>query len=183
MIVSFPRKKTVQPSRDEPIVGAPLVAFDLETSGLYIERGARPWEFAIIDRGGLRLGWTAEARAHAGLSLDLLRRVFAELGQKVVVGHNIGFDLKFLAAEATRHALQPPPLYCVDTLGLSQRLLAAELTGFTLREVASHLGCTVPGTLHRAEPDARLTLAVFDALCARFDLSTLADAGLQRFVL
>lgn len=171
------------PSLDDSIVGAAVVAFDLETTGLSVERGARPWEFALVDRGGLRLGWSAPERGAPGLSAGLLQRLFSELQSKVIVGHQIGFDLKFLAAEAVRHRLQSPPLYCVDTLGLGRRLLPGKLADHTLAALARQLGCALPDTLHRAEPDARLTLAVFDAMCERFALHSLADAGMQRFVL
>jgi len=165
------------------IVDAPFVGFDIETDGLYIERGARMREFAVVDRGGLRLGWSDLTSANSELSASLVARLLENLNEHIVVGHNLAFDLKFLAAEADRFDQYCPRIYCVDTLGLSRKLLADTLSNFKLAQVATHLNIELPGTLHRAEPDARLTMLVFEKLCQRFDLKTLADVDMRRFAL
>lgn len=178
---AFKAKTPIRPT--DLISQAPLAGFDTETDGLYIERGARIREFALVDQGGLRLGWSGLGDANATLTSELLGRLMNSFEGTILVGHNLSFDLKFLAAEADRLGQFCPPLYCIDTLGLSRKYLANMLDNFELARVARHLQLALPDALHRAEPDARLSLSVFESLSERFALKTLADAKMRRFAL
>lgn len=183
MLIQLPLRRTPPPQFSDLIAHAALVGLDTETTGLFIERGARIWEFALVDRGGLRLGWSAPDPQNPAMPREVLAQLFDHIEHKVLVGHNLAFDLKMLADEADRAGLYCPSLYCVDTLGLSRALLKGELSSFALDQVAQHLKIPLPPTLHRAEPDAHLALAILKALRTRFNLQTLDDANLRRFAL
>lgn len=98
---------------------------------------------------------------------DLVR--FAE--DTVLVGHNIGFDLRFLtaAASAAGISLRQPAL---DTLLLDAALYAAQ-SDHTLEAIATRLGIGVVGR-HTALGDALVTADVFVGL-----LGPLRDAGIR----
>jgi DNA polymerase III subunit epsilon len=80
------------------------------------------------------------------------------LGGSVLVGHNLGFDLKFLTHEAQVLGL-PFPLDGLDTIPLARRFLPG-LKRFKLDIVADYLHIP-PRTHHRALGDAETTAAVF----------------------
>ena len=46
---------------DRPIRTASVVFFDLETTGLRPDRGARITEMAVVDQEGIRFDWAADA--------------------------------------------------------------------------------------------------------------------------
>ncbi|MEZ4531983.1 MAG: exonuclease domain-containing protein [Thermomicrobiales bacterium] len=80
------------------------------------------------------------------------------VGDALIVGHNVGFDIGFVNAEL-RHAGQMPLVNDrVDTMALAMRYLP-ELRRASLDKVASALGLA-PRRLHRAEGDADLAARV-----------------------
>jgi DNA polymerase-3 subunit epsilon/ATP-dependent DNA helicase DinG len=78
----------------------------------------------------------------------------------VVIGHNIGFDLHYLAREGVRLRVE-----ALDTAELS-RYLAPGLRSHGLAEVARDLGVEIAGH-HRALNDAQTAAAVFTRLLER----------------
>ena len=160
---------------------APLVFADLETTGLYPERDQRITEVALVDRGGLRLHRIAREAAGFGgaVERDVLGEVSELLDGVVVVGHNILFDLRFFQQRFERHQLRLPPVGFIDTLRLSR--IHLNLSDHRLGSVAEHLELELPDELHRADNDARLAQRVFERLVDKAELSTLADADVQRF--
>jgi DNA polymerase III subunit epsilon len=111
---------------------------------------------------GIKQGMVNRAR-RAG---DVLPELRAFLGDRVVVGHNLSFDLSFLAYEAER--LQLPldfPREGVDTIALARRFLTG-MRRARLDRVAAALHIPVRDR-HRALPDARITAQVFVQLLAR----------------
>ena len=112
---------------------------------------------AFIERfTGVTNEMTARAPKLASVRMELERFV----GQSVVVGHNIGFDLHYLGREGVKLAPK-----AVDTAGLARYLLPT-LQGHGLMEVAAELGIE-PGDHHRALADARTAAAVFVGLLRR----------------
>ena len=89
--------------------------------------------------------------------------LLAFFGDDLIVGHNIGFDLGFLDAELRRSGRATILNPRLDTLALAQRTLTGQRR-WNLDAVAKALGVHAPGGRHRAEPDVRLTAAVFAAL-------------------
>lgn len=85
-----------------------------------------------------------------------------------VIGHQVSFDLSFLAAERARSCPDLPPVNpgrVIDTLELS-RLLFPFLPNHRLETIAASLGVD-PGRQHRALDDAAATAAVFRAMIGR----------------
>lgn len=91
---------------------------------------------------------------------ELLEAITAFIGDGPIVGHNVGFDLAFLARAGASFNVP-----AVDTAELS-RLLLPDRTSRGLSELAGQLGIEV-GTVHRAASDARLAARLFLALRGR----------------
>lgn len=155
------------------------VALDLETTGLDPDRDR------IIEVGAVRFdpdgheldtlsyvvnpgrevpafierftGVTNEMTARAPKLASIRPEIERFVGDSVVVGHNIGFDLHYLGREGVR--MTPK---AVDTAGLARYLLPT-LQGHGLMEVAGALG-VVAADHHRALNDARTAAAVFVGL-------------------
>lgn len=89
---------------------------------------------------------------------DIATQVIEFVGDSLIVGHNVGFDISFINAELKR-ADQPTLINDrFDTLGIAKRLLHG-LRKANLARVAEHLGLSTT-KLHRAASDASLTAEV-----------------------
>jgi DNA polymerase-3 subunit epsilon len=88
------------------------------------------------------------------------------IGDAVIVGHNVRFDLSFLNASAERLGYGRLPNRSVDTLGLARRLVRSEVRNLKLSSLAAHFRAPSPPT-HRALDDAKATAHVFWALLER----------------
>ena len=100
-------------------------------------------------------------------SIDEALPAFLEfIGDAVVVGHNVRFDLSFLNAAAERLGYGRLPNRSVDTLGLSRRLVRSEVRNLKLSSLAAHFRAPHPPT-HRALDDANATAHIFWALLER----------------
>lgn len=169
------------PSTHLPLPVAPLHFFDIETTGLHPDRGARITEWAVVNHTGSVQQWAARPDA-SGYDVTLaagLDRLFAGLAAGIAVGHHLAFDLGFLAREADRLNRPGPRLAFIDTCTLARRL-APRTSDVQLATLLDYLGIDPDGPLHTAVGDARATRALFWALVERGGLDTLADAGLQR---
>jgi DNA polymerase-3 subunit epsilon len=88
------------------------------------------------------------------------------IGDSVVVGHNVRFDLSFLNAAAVRLGYGMLANKSADTAGLARRLVRNEVRNLRLQSLAAHFRSpTTPN--HRALEDARATAHVFHALLER----------------
>jgi len=82
--------------------------------------------------------------------------LFKMLDGRVIVGHNVSFDLRFLAAEMDREGYEVPEFVAIDTLQVAKTLLVGEgLPTFKLHDVAAHLGFGVKDVFRFAGLDAR----------------------------
>lgn len=88
------------------------------------------------------------------------------IGDAVVVGHNVRFDLSFLNAAAMRLGYERLGNRSVDTRALARRLVRSELRNLRLQSLAAHFRSPVTPN-HRALEDARATAHVFHALLER----------------
>jgi len=88
------------------------------------------------------------------------------IGDAVIVGHNIRFDMSFLNAAAVRLGYGKLPNRTVDTLGLGRRLVRSEVRNLKLSSLATHFQAPTPPT-HRALDDAKATAHVFWSLLER----------------
>jgi DNA polymerase-3 subunit epsilon len=88
------------------------------------------------------------------------------IGDAVIVGHNVRFDMSFLNAASIRLGYGRLPNRSVDTLRLAQRLARKDLRNFKLSSLAAYFGSpTTPN--HRALDDTLATAHVFWALLER----------------
>jgi DNA polymerase-3 subunit epsilon len=108
-----------------------------------------------------------EAMVIEAPTIDRALPAFLEfIGDAVIVGHNVRFDLSFLEAAAGRLGYEPLSNRSVDTLGLARRLVREEVRNLKLSSLAKHFRSPAPPT-HRALDDARATAHVFFALLER----------------
>src|SRR5690606_29331156 len=89
-----------------------------------------------------------------GAVLPTVRRF---LGDAVLVGHNLGFDLAFLRAALVQHDHPAYEPVTVDTARLARRLLHDEVRNHRLETLAHHLRARTKPE-HRALADARATV-------------------------
>ncbi len=156
-----------------------FVVVDTETTGL------RPGPDRVIEVAGIRLrGGTVVDSFHSlinpgrrllpfivkftGITQDMLenaptaKEIFPDflefIEDATLVGHNLGFDINFLAYE-TRLLGQACALDGLDTILLARRFLPG-LKRFKLDMVAAHLKIQTINR-HRALGDAEVTAAVF----------------------
>ncbi len=88
------------------------------------------------------------------------------LGDAVIVGHNVRFDLSFLNADADRLGYARLSNRSLDTAALARRLVRQEVRNLRLQTLAAHFRSpTVPD--HRALHDAQATAWVLHALLER----------------
>jgi DNA polymerase III epsilon subunit-like protein len=160
---------------------APLLFLDIETTGLRPDRGARITEIGVVDHAAVCLHWTGapDTTGYDDRLATILPDVFACLASGVVVGHNLSFDVGFLAREADRLGHAGPRLRCIDTLALARRHLH-RTPDVRLDTLRSYLGLNVDGDPHTALGDARATRALLWALADCAALQTLRDARMQR---
>ncbi|MEN8041954.1 MAG: DEDD exonuclease domain-containing protein [Actinomycetota bacterium] len=88
------------------------------------------------------------------------------IGDAVIVGHNVRFDVSFLNAASIRLGYGRLPNRSVDTLRLAQRLVRKDLRSFKLSSLAAYFGSPVTPN-HRALDDTLATAHVFWCLLER----------------
>lgn len=88
------------------------------------------------------------------------------VGDGVIVGHNVRFDLSFLNTAATRHSYGRLANQAVDTAALARRLVRPEVRNLRLQTLAAHFRSPVR-PIHRALDDALATAHVFHSLLER----------------
>ncbi|MGI9584458.1 MAG: DEDD exonuclease domain-containing protein [Acidimicrobiia bacterium] len=88
------------------------------------------------------------------------------IGDAVIVGHNVRFDISFLNAASLRLGYGRLSNQSADTMRLARRLLSTEVRSLKLSKLAAYLGSpTTPN--HRALQDALATAHIFFALLER----------------
>ncbi|HEY8292714.1 MAG TPA: exonuclease domain-containing protein, partial [Thermomicrobiales bacterium] len=98
---------------------------------------------------------TEEMVQHAPRFAAVADGLLRFIGERLVIGHNIRFDISFVNAELSRVGKPPLVNPRLDTLSLAVRLLPG-LKKPNLERMAATLGVPITQR-HRAEGDARLT--------------------------
>jgi len=88
------------------------------------------------------------------------------IGDAVVVGHNLRFDLSFLDAAARRLGYPPVSNRTLDTVALARRLVRPEVRNLKLATLAAYFRSPITPN-HRALDDARATAYVLWGLLER----------------
>lgn len=188
-----PQPQSYQPAT--PLHALPLVSLDLETTGLEAARdrivsvGAvrlqdgHVFGAAALDRlvrpgipipeGSFAIhGISDQLVADAPPLPELWDELRAYLEGCVIVGHQIGFDLAVLAAEAKRHDLPPLEPPALDTMALYRSIAPGRQA--SLDSAAAALGLSVFGR-HTALGDALVTAELFNAMLPELQARGIAD--------
>ncbi len=179
-----------QPSFDDlssPLIEVPFCTLDLETTG----GSAKDCEIteigAVKHKGGEVVG-TFQTLVDPGMPIPpsitvltgitqamvvdaprietALPALLEFIGESVIVGHNVRFDLSFLNAASIRLGYGKLENKHVDTAALARRLVRPEVRNLKLKTLASHFRSPVAPN-HRALEDARATAHVLHALLER----------------
>jgi DNA polymerase-3 subunit epsilon len=179
----------VPPPHDpaEPLAEVTFVVIDLETTGGAPQLDAITEIGAVKLRGGCQLG-TFHSLVDPGVAIPLavtyltgitesmvapapkveevLPSLVEFLAGSVVVGHNVGFDVRFLLANLRRHGHAALTNRIVDTCALARRLVREEVRDCKLATLADHFRLDHRPT-HRALDDALATGDLLHALLER----------------
>jgi DNA polymerase-3 subunit epsilon len=162
-----------------------FVVLDFETTGLSPHAGARVIEVSareVIDgRAGEEFltfvdpgqevpsvitqitGITTAMLQGAPNSPVVMRELAAFIGSSLVIGHNVGFDRKFLEHEAAAF-LGGRGVRTLCTLLLARRVFPGQAS-YRLGHLMREVGISGPERLHRASADTWVTAHLFDRIC------------------
>jgi DNA polymerase-3 subunit epsilon len=170
-----------------PLRQVPFVVLDLETTGgspadceiteigavKYVGGELTGTFHTLVDPGvpipptiTVLTGITQAMVIEAPRITEALPALFEFVGDAVVVGHNVRFDMSFLDAAAQRLGYGRFPNRRADTLALARRLVGEEVRSLRLSSLAAHFRSPVTPT-HRALDDAKATAHVFFELLER----------------
>ncbi len=170
-----------------PLFAVPFCVLDLETTGGSAQTCAITEIGAVRYEGGeltgtfhtlvnpeaaipptivILTGITEAMVVDAPRIEEALPSLLEFIGDAVIVGHNVRFDMSFLDAASRRLGYGPLANKTSDTAALARRLLGSDVRNHKLRTVAAHLRSPVVPT-HRALDDARATAHVFFELLGR----------------
>ena len=114
------------------------------------------------------------------VSRAYVNSILESMGDAVIVGHNVGFDVGFLRAACERHGRPPLAGTVVDTVALARRLLRDEVPNCKLGTLASRLRLDHQPS-HRALDDALATADLLHLLIERASgLGVLGETLLAR---
>lgn len=176
-----------------------FVIVDVETTGLSPRTGGRVIELAAVKVKDLRVTDSfhslidpqcpisfgaycvhgiSSVMLEGAPTADQVMPSFLEfLGNGCIVGHNVGFDIKFLRHELARVGLSiPDGTVALDTLRMARGLLP-DVGRYHLSAVAESLALDI-AIRHRAMADVELTFEIFRCLLAvadRKDIGDMAD--------
>lgn len=186
---------------DEPLSTLPALLFDTETTGLNVRRdrlvslgglacrGPEPQDLPPLDflvHPGMKIPpastaihGISDAMVATAPSLPLVWPSLQLSWQgRVMIGHNIAYDLALLHHEAERHRLPfHPPAAALD-LGLLYAGLKPRAATITLEHVATEFGISVNGR-HTALGDAEACLGIWRHMLpalTRIGVATLGGA-------
>jgi DNA polymerase-3 subunit epsilon len=173
----------LQPLKNTP--GGRFIILDFETTGLSPAEGARVIEVSareVIDGRageefltfvdpGVRVpaeitqitGITTQMLKGSPKSFLVMRELAAFIGSSPVVGHNVGFDRKFLEHEADAF-LEGREVRTLCTLLLARRVFPGRAS-YRLGSIVQEVGVLTPDRLHRASADTWVTAHLFDRIC------------------
>lgn len=156
-----------------------FVFLDIETTGFRPDRGARITEVAIINRNSVHYSYKSTPAQSDTLARKDLITIINCLSNGVVVGHNLSFDLWFIAYEAHLIGLDGPDIKLIDTLSLARRILPAA-DSHKLSHLLELFKIQINGEIHTAITDAEATRALFWKLLEKGNISTVGQAGLKQ---
>lgn len=107
-------------------------------------------------------GITSEMVATAPSLNEILPAFVSFVGNDIILGHNVTFDLNFITFETTQLLGQPFLNNYMDTLLLSRKVLPSA-SNHRLLTLANEFN--LPSPAHRADADCITTKALYDLIC------------------
>ncbi len=174
-----------------------FVALDLETTGLdpewdsiieigmvRVRHGEVAAEYSTLVNPGMEIdefiteltGITNDMLAAAPALPEVLPAARDFMGDDIILGHNINFDINFIYDNCEYQGLKPVSNGYIDTMRISRRVLP-DLKHHRLRDIVNALGVD-HAQAHRATGDCIATLECYKALLARID----AGAGREAYI-
>lgn len=173
------------------------VALDLETTGLdpewdsiieigmvRVRHGEVAAEYGTLVNPGVEIdefiteltGITNDMLAAAPALPEVLPAARDFLGDDIILGHNINFDINFIYDNCEYQGLKPVSNGYIDTMRISRRVLP-DLKHYRLRDIVNALGVN-HAQAHRAIGDCHATIDCYNALLAHID----AGAGREAYI-
>lgn len=173
------------------------VALDLETTGLdpewdciieigmvRVRHGKVAAEYSTLVNPGMPIddfiaeltGITNDMLAAAPALPEVLPAARDFLGDDIILGHNINFDINFIYDNCERQGLTPVSNDYIDTMRISRRVLP-DLKHHRLGDIVNALGVD-HAQAHRAIGDCHATIGCYKALLAHID----AGAGREAYI-
>lgn len=173
------------------------VALDLETTGLdpewdsiieigmvRVRRGEVVAEYSTLVNPGMPIddfiaeltGITNDMLAAAPALPEVLPAARDFLGDDIILGHNINFDINFIYDNCEYQGLKPISNGYIDTMRISRRVLP-DLKHHRLGDIVNALGVD-HAQAHRAIGDCHATIGCYKALLAHID----AGAGREAYI-
>jgi DNA polymerase III subunit epsilon len=177
LTISKLRQKRV--NTDTSIELASILFFDIETTGLRPDRGAKIIQVAILNRSFRQYLWSANSNSEICAFPLQLPEIFTQLRTGIIVGHNLPFDFWFISYEADKLGIDGPILRFIDTLSLARKVLPGR-SSYKLVELLKYFDINVKGELHTAKTDAEATRALFWKLIEKGGISTAGEAGMKK---
>lgn len=116
--------------------------------------------FPVWDEITELTGITNEMLADAPSFCDVIPQILDFLGNHLIVGHNVNFDINFLYDSIFEETGMPLSNDYIDTLRISRKLYP-ELAHHRLCDIIEHFSLPADASLHRAEPDVMYTYQCF----------------------
>ena len=167
-----------------------VTVFDVETTGFSVSQdevveiaairlieGIAQAEFHAYIANTVSVGDSERIHGHSDRFLaengrsakDVFREFFEFAGNSILVGHNVGFDIKMVTAQAQKAGITAPKLQWEDTLELAHRFIESDR--YSLEVLAKHLNLAhLPS--HKAMDDVRTTIDLLGMLAPLVGLRT-----------
>lgn len=159
-----------------------IVVFDVETTGRSVSKdevveiaavrlvnGRLEEEFQAYVANTVSVGDSERVHGYSNqflaakgrLANEVFAEFFAFVDGDLLVGHNVGFDIKMVTAHACKVGIAVPKFKWADTWNLANRFI--EANSYSLEALAKKLGFTQSPS-HKATDDTRTTVELLKAL-------------------
>lgn len=91
---------------------------------------------------------------------ETLQDAISFIGDSLIVGHNVNFDINFLYDECVAQGIDELSNDFVDTMRFARRLFP-NLPNYKLKTISDYFGCGLKG-MHRAENDVQITIGCYE---------------------
>lgn len=159
-----------------------IVVFDVETTGRSVSKdevveiaaaklvnGRLEAEFQAYIANTVSVGDSERVHGYSDRFLtakgrpanEVFNEFFTFADGALLVGHNVGFDIKMVTAQASKVGITVPKFQWADTWNLANRYIQAD--SYSLEALAQKLGFTQSPS-HKATDDTRTTVELLKAL-------------------